>query len=142
MSVRFSHANLRVSDPAASVSFYRSLGLEVTGCLQIAEGYYLLYVSAPGDPGVTIELAVNGTTDPDYSRDPGTGHLALAVGDLDAVVRSLREDGINLESEPFHPADRAEVRVCFAVDPDGHRIELIDGEFPTPQDPLPAGLEL
>ena len=27
-------------------------------------------------------------------------------------------------------------RICFVADPDGYRIELIDGgEFPTPQDP-------
>lgn len=138
MSVRIAHANIRVADPQASVRFYRALGLERTGCLQLAEGYYLLYLSAPGEPGVTLELAVNENADEDYSRDPGSGHLALAVGDLDGLVAGLDAAGIEPEAAPFHPVDRPEIRVCFVIDPDGTRVELIEGEFPTPSDPLPA----
>jgi hypothetical protein len=26
-------------------------------------------------------------------------------------------------------------RICFVVDPDGYRVELIGGAFPMPQDP-------
>jgi lactoylglutathione lyase len=29
-------------------------------------------------------------------------------------------------------------RICFIQDPDGYRIELIDKDFPTPQDPPKA----
>lgn len=138
MSVRISHANIRVADPASSVRFYRALGLELTGCLQLADGYYLLYMTAPDEPAVSLELAVNENADDNYSRDPGSGHLALAVGDLDSLVSKLSDSQIDPESAPFHPADRPDVRVCFVVDPDGTRVELIEGNFPTPSDPFPA----
>ena len=41
------------------------------------------------------------------------------------------------EKPPFAPGGRPEIgRICFVQDPDGYRIELIDGgEFKTPQDP-------
>ena len=35
------------------------------------------------------------------------------------------------------PGGRDEFRICFVADPDGYRIELIDGDFDTPQDPTP-----
>jgi lactoylglutathione lyase len=36
----------------------------------------------------------------------------------------------------YAPGGREEYRICFVADPDGYRIELIDGgSFPTPQDP-------
>ena len=38
-----------------------------------------------------------------------------------------------------HPGERDDLpRIAFVADPDGYRIELIDGgEFRTPQDPAP-----
>ena len=137
MPPRIAHANVQVSDPGASLAFYRALGLKLVGCLRL-DPVVLLYVAAPDDPdGPTIELAVN----PELSsRTPGSGHLALAVGDLDAIVAGLAEKGIAPEREPFHPGGRDDLRVCFVVDPDGVRVELIEGIFPTPSDPVPAEL--
>jgi lactoylglutathione lyase len=137
LAPRIAHANVQVSDPVASLAFYRALGLKLVGCLRL-DPVVLLYVAAPDDPdGPTIELAVN----PELSsRTPGSGHLALAVGDLDAIVAGLAEEGIAPEREPFHPGGRDDLRVCFVVDPDGVRVELIEGIFPTPSDPVPAEL--
>jgi lactoylglutathione lyase len=129
------HTNISVSDPVASLTFYRRLGLELTGCLRL-DPRYLLYLGVPGDASPTLELTVNADAAPD-DRSPGSGHVALAVDDLDAVLAHLAEAGTEPEAPPFHPGDRADLRVCFVVDPDGIRVELIDGPFPTPQDPLP-----
>jgi lactoylglutathione lyase len=135
MAMRIAHANVQVSDAQASLTFYRALGLELSGCLRL-DPVVLLYMTVPGDAsGPTLELAVNPNL---RERAPGSGHLALAVGDLDELVCTLRERGIQLEGDPFHPGGREDLRVCFAVDPDGTRVELIEGTFPTPKDALPA----
>ena len=139
---RIAHFNIRVKDAAKSVAFYQRLGLKPAGALQISPGYYLLYLAADDNPNLTIEMTVNESAPADYDRRPGSGHLALAVGDLDRVLRELAEHGIQPESPPFRPGDRVDLRVCFVVDPDGVRIELIDGFFPTPADPIPKSLNL
>jgi lactoylglutathione lyase len=49
----------------------------------------------------------------------------------------LSQIGVEPEKPPFAPGGRPEIgRICFVQDPDGYRIELIDGgSFATPQDP-------
>lgn len=126
--MRVHHANIQVADAQASLAFYESLGLERLGCLRL-DPLVLHYVGA-GD-GAVLELADN----PDLAeRSPGSGHVALAVGDLDALLARI---DVEPESPPFHPGDREDIRVCFVRDPDGTRVELIEGDFPLPQDPAP-----
>lgn len=132
------HVNLRTSDPQASVAFYRSLGLEVVGHLDLGD-LYNLYLGVDGEH--LVELTANRAPDESWSTAAGSGHLALAVGDLDGLLAGLAELGIQPERGPFHPAGREEWRVCFLVDPDGNRVELVEGErMTTPGDPLPAEL--
>lgn len=63
--------------------------------------------------------------------------LAVAVDDLDAVLADLEPLRVHPEKPPYHPGDRDDLpMIAFVADPDGYRIELIDGgEFRTPQDP-------
>ena len=56
------------------------------------------------------------------------------------VLARLAEQGIEPERPPFRPGDRPDLRVCFVVDPDGVRVELIDGMFAVPQHELPDGI--
>lgn len=140
MAIRFAHTNVRVKDPVASVRFYRLLGLDVVGSLVMSDQYYLLYLAADGDDQTTVELTINEAGGPDYDRSPGTGHFALAIGDLDACVARLIEAGFEPNPMPFNPGDRSDLRVAFIADPDGHKIELVEGDFPTPRDPLPTAV--
>jgi catechol 2,3-dioxygenase-like lactoylglutathione lyase family enzyme len=64
--------------------------------------------------------------------------VALAVGDLSEMVARLADAGIEPEARPYNPGGREELTVCFVRDPDGVRVELIDGDFPLPNDSLPA----
>jgi lactoylglutathione lyase len=76
--------------------------------------------------------------DQPYDLGDGYNHMALVVDDLDGLLSKLAEAGITPEKAPYGvggTASRGEYRICFVVDPDGYRIELIDGSFPTPQDP-------
>jgi lactoylglutathione lyase len=130
--VKVHHANIQVSDPVASLEFYGHLGLERLGCLRL-DPVVLYYVGVTGGEAV-LELAHNPSL---QERPPGAGHLALAVGDLDALLGKLAEQGITPETPPFHPGDRPDLRVCFVRDPDQVRVELIEGDFPLPTDPVP-----
>ena len=63
----------------------------------------------------------------------GFTHLAFEVDDLDAAVAALHADGIATD-EPIDCSAIVEgMRVCFFNDPDGNRIELMEGyqdQFP------------
>jgi lactoylglutathione lyase len=131
--VKLVHTNVRVRDIDASLRFYEALGFERRGRLQF-DSAYNIYLGLPGD-GDTLELTVNVGREEPYDLGDGYGHVALQVDDLDALLESLAAQGIEPEKPPYAPGGREEFRICFVADPDGYRIELIDGEFDTPQDP-------
>ena len=131
------HTCVRVRDPEASVRFYEALGFEPRGRLNF-ETAYNLYMGLPGDRDA-LELTVNLGREEPYDLGDGYNHIAVTVDDLDALLASLAEIGVEPEKPPFHPGGREEYRICFVADPDGYRVELIDGgAFPTPQDPDPS----
>jgi len=128
------HTNMRVRDIDASLRFYEALGFERRGKLDFGSAYNV-YLGLPGD-GDTLELTVNVGQDEAYDLGSGYGHIAVTVDDLDAMLAKLAERGIQPEKPPYAPGGRDEYRICFVADPDGYRVELIDGgEFKTPQDP-------
>jgi lactoylglutathione lyase len=131
--MQFVHVNYRVKDIDASLRFYEALGYEKRGRLNF-ESAYNVYLGLPGDAD-TLELTVNKDRDEPYDLGEAYGHIALAVEDLDGLLSKLAEQGIEPEKPPYHPGGREEIRICFVQDPDGYRIELIDGSFSTPQDP-------
>ncbi len=133
MSARYVHTCIRVRDIDSSTEFYRRLGFEPRGRLNFASAYNV-YLGLPGG-GDVLELTVNvGREDP-YDLGEGYNHMALEVDDLDGLLAQLAEAGVTPERAPYAPGGREEFRICFVADPDGYRIELIDGDFPTPQDP-------
>lgn len=140
MSPAFAHTCLRVLDPEASVRFYGLLGFERRGQLNFDQAYNV-YLGLPGN-GDALELTVNvGRTEP-YDPGDGFNHVALAVGDLDAALAALAEAGVEPEQPAYRPGGREDLpRIAFVSDPDGYRVELMDGaRFATPQDgPHPSG---
>jgi lactoylglutathione lyase len=132
--MRFVHTCIRVRDPEASLRFYRAFGFERRGRLNF-ETAYNLYLGLPGDCGA-LELTVNRDRSEPYDLGDGYNHMALLIDDLDAKLLELERFGIEPERPPYSPGGREEVgRICFMRDPDGYRIELIDGAWTTPQDP-------
>ena len=131
-----------MSTPASACStrtrrsrFYEALGYERRGKLQF-ETAYNVYMGLPGD-GDTLELTVNIGREEPYDLGDGYNHIALTVDDLDALLAELAEDRRRAREAAVRTrAGAPEVgRICFVQDPDGYRIELIDGgEFRTPQD--------
>jgi lactoylglutathione lyase len=131
------HTCLRVVDPDASIRFYETLGFEQTGRLNF-DSAYNLYLGLPGD-GDKLELTVNVGRTERYDLGDGYNHLAVAVEDLDAALTRLADIGVVAEKPPYRPGGRDDLpRIAFVTDPDGYRVELIDGgTFQTPQDPPP-----
>jgi lactoylglutathione lyase len=135
MANRYVHTCLRVRDPEASQRFYGALGFEPRGRLNF-ESAYNLYMGLPGD-GDVLELTVNRGHDEPYDLGTGYNHMALTVDDVEAVLRDLAPLGVEPEKPPYRPGGRDDLPlIAFVADPDGYRIELIDGGvFRTPQDP-------
>lgn len=134
MSQSYVHTCIRVRDLAASMRFYGLLGFEKRGQLNF-ESAFNTYLGLPGG-GDILELTVNVGRKEPYDLGEGYNHMALVVDDLDALLAKLSATGIEPEKPPYSPGGREEIgRICFVADPDGYRIELIDGDFPTPQDP-------
>jgi lactoylglutathione lyase len=123
-----------VRDPEASVTFYRALGYEPRGRLNFATAYNL-YLGLPGE-GDTLELTVNRDQREPYELGTGYNHIAVTVEDIHDVLADLGALGVEPEKPPYHPGGREELPlIAFVADPDGYRIELIDGgAFETPQD--------
>lgn len=134
MAKRYVHTCLRVRDPEASQRFYGALGFEPRGRLNF-ESAYNIYMGLPDD-GDVLELTVNRGHGEPYDLGTGYNHMALTVDDIDAVLRDLEPLGVEPEKAPYRPGGRDDLpRIAFVADPDGYRIELIDGGlFETPQD--------
>jgi len=128
----FLHTCYRIGDIDRSVAFYEKLGFEEVRRMPIGDEAVNVFMGLPGEDPV-LELTYNHGVD---SYDLGTGynHIALAVEDLDGLLARLAAEGIEPEKPPYHPGGRTEYRICFVADPDGYRVELIDGDFATPQD--------
>lgn len=135
MPLELVHTCLRVLDIDASVRFYAALGFERRGQLNF-DSAYNVYLGLPGQ-GDQIELTVNVGREEPYDLGDGYNHVALTVDDIDATLATLRDElGVEPEKAPYAPGDRDDLpRIAFVADPDGYRIELIDGgRFATPQD--------
>jgi lactoylglutathione lyase len=134
----FVHTCVRVRDVDASLRFYSALGFEPRGRLNFATAYNV-YMGLPG-AGDQLELTVNVGREEPYDLGDGYNHIALTVEDINKVLGALKDAlGVEPEKPPFHPGDRADLPlIAFVADPDGYRVELIDGgRFDTPQDPAP-----
>lgn len=134
MAVAFVHTCVRVRDIDASVRFYEALGFERRGRLQF-ETAYNVYMGLPGDAD-RLELTVNVGREEAYDLGDGYGHFAMTVEDIENALTRMRAIGYEPEGPPFHPGGRDDLPlIAFVVDPDGYRVELIDGgSFDTPQD--------
>jgi lactoylglutathione lyase len=129
------HTCLRVRDIDASLRFYRALGFEERGRLNF-ESAYNVYMGLPDD-GDRLELTVNVGREERYELGDGYNHFAVTVESIQSALARVAELGVEPEKPPYHPGGRDDLPlIAFVADPDGYRVELIDGgAFATPQDP-------
>lgn len=110
----------------------RSLDFWVARLGGVAEVQWDTYAKIRIGHGV-VHLAVTGDPPPDrpirlvppraQSRGQASAEVVIAVADCRAVVAELERRGVQLLGPVTEPVWGAEVR-AFALDPDGHLVEL------------------
>lgn len=122
----FLHTMIRVSDPDATVSFFKLLGLEEVRRNDYPQGRFtLIFMAAPGQAGLAeIELTYNwppedGTAPEIYGSGRNFGHLAYEVEDIYAACARLVEAGVTINRPP------RDGHMAFVRSPDGISVELL-----------------
>ena len=126
--MRFLHTMVRVSDLDASLRFYCDLlGLKETRRKDVPAGRFtLVFLAAPENPDVEIELTYN-WDEADYSQGcRNFGHLAFRVEDIYALCQRLMDAGVTINRPP------RDGHMAFVKSPDGISIELLQKGDPLP----------
>ena len=127
---RYLHTMIRVSDPTATVAFFKLIGVEEVRRFDSEQGRFtLIFLAAPGQAGVAeVELTHN--WDPEaYSGGRNFGHLAYRVENIYETCQRLMDAGVTINRPP------RDGHMAFVRSPDGISIELLqDGSLP-PQEP-------
>ncbi len=127
--VQFLHSMLRVSDPDATIAFFKLIGLEeVRRFDQEAGRFTLIFLAAPGQAGIAeIELTHN-WDEAGYDGGRNFGHLAFRVDDIYATCQRLMDAGVTINRPP------RDGHMAFVRSPDGISVELLqDGRLPPAQ---------
>jgi lactoylglutathione lyase len=118
------HTCYRIGEIDRSVEFYEAIGMQEIGRLPIRDEAINVFMGFEGD-GPRLELTYNFGVD-SYELGTGYNHIAITVDDFDVVLPKLAEQGIEPEKPPYTVSENGP-RLCFVRDPDGYRIELIEG---------------
>ena len=135
--MRFLHTMVRVSDLDASLRFYCDLlGLKETRRKDVPAGRFtLVFLAAPENPDVEIELTYN-WDEADYSQGcRNFGHLAFRVEDIYALCQRLMDAGVTINRPP------RDGHMAFVKSPDGISIELLQKGDPLPTQEPWASME-
>jgi lactoylglutathione lyase len=125
--MKYLHAMVRVRDLDASLAFFRDgLGLVETRRRDHPAGRFtLLYLAAPENPEVEVELTYNYDVE-DYGTARNFGHLAFAVDDIYATCAHLQALGVTINRPP------RDGHMAFVRSPDLISIELLQKGGPLP----------
>jgi predicted enzyme related to lactoylglutathione lyase len=86
-------------------------------------GTNLTYVKLKAEEGILELIHFN---NPKMSINYATfNHFALTVNNLEELYKKLKKQGIYFYSEPIKAPD-SNVKICFCLDPEGNRIELVE----------------
>jgi lactoylglutathione lyase len=127
--MRYLHTMIRVSDPEATVRFFKLLGLEERRRMDNEAGRYtLIFHGGPGDEA-EVELTHN-WDEGGYGGGRNFGHLAYRVDDIYDTCRRLMEAGVTINRPP------RDGHMAFVRTPDNISIELLQqGERLEPAEP-------
>ncbi len=135
--MRFLHAMVRVSDLDESLRFYCDLlGLRETRRKEVPAGRFtLVFLAAPDNPDVEIELTYN-WDEHEYTQGcRNFGHLAFRVENIYETCRRLMDGGVTINRPP------RDGRMAFVKSPDGISIELLQAGEPLPPEEPWASME-
>ena len=126
--MRLLHTMLRVGDLQRSIDFYtKVLGMKLLRTTDRPEQKYTLaFVGYGSNPEhAELELTYNYGVDR-YELGTAYGHLAIGVDDVHGACDRIRASGGTITREPG-PVKGGTTMIAFVQDPDGYKIELIQG---------------
>lgn len=126
--MRILHTMIRVGNLERSLAFYTDvLGMRLLRKKDYPDGRFTLAFVGYGDESDTavLELTHNWDTDR-YELGGGFGHVAIGVADIYAACAAIKAKGGKVVREPG-PMKHGGSVIAFVEDPDGYRIELIQG---------------
>ena len=134
--MKYLHTMIRVSDPDATVAFFKLVGLEEVRRFDSEAGRFtLIFLAAPGQKDIAeVELTYNwppadGSPPEEYRGGRNFGHLAYRVDDIYATCAALMDAGVTINRPP------RDGHMAFVRSPDGISVELLqEGSLP-PQEP-------
>jgi lactoylglutathione lyase len=133
---KYLHTMIRVSDPEATVAFFRLIGLEEVRRFDNAAGRFtLIFLAAPGQEGLAeVELTYNwppedGSPPEDYTGGRNFGHLAYRVADIYETCARLMAAGHTIQRPP------RDGHMAFVKSPDGISVELLQDGRLEPAEP-------
>lgn len=117
---------IRVTDPEATIAFFKLFGVNEVRRFSSEQGRFtLIFLAAPGEEGVAeVELTHN--WDPEeYAGGRNFGHLAYRVDDIYQTCAALAAAGHTIHRPP------RDGHMAFVKSPDGISVELLqDGHLP------------
>jgi lactoylglutathione lyase len=133
---KYLHSMIRVSDPEATVAFFKLIGVEEVRRFDSEQGRFtLIFLAAPGQADIAeVELTYNwpaedGGATETYQGGRNFGHLAYRVENIYDTCQRLMDAGVTINRPP------RDGHMAFVRSPDGISVELLqDGKLP-PQEP-------
>jgi len=127
--MRILHTMLRVGDLEKSIAFYTEvLGMQLLRRKDYPDGKFTLAFIGfgPESEQAAIELTWNWETSK-YEVGTGFGHVAIEVPDAYAACAEIKKRG-GIVTREAGPMKHGTTVIAFVQDPDGYKIELIQGK--------------
>ena len=121
MKIKYLHTMGRVKNIEESKKFYCDLlGLKEIKRKDSEEGKFtLVFLAAPNQEDIALELTYNWNTNEIYSEGRNFGHLAFEVSDIYEICIRLQKAGVKINRPP------RDGRMAFVRSPDNISIELL-----------------
>ncbi len=122
--IRFLHTRIRVSDPAASIAFYKKLGFELGEQKKSPQGNELAFMNLPGNDHF-LELTYSPEFKVEFPED--LMHTAVGVPDIITYCDKLESDGIEIWPSGWREKFAGDAKkMAFVTDPDGYEVEILE----------------
>ena len=127
--MKYLHTMIRVTDPVATIDFFKLLGLEEERRFDNEKGRFtLIFLAAPGDHDAQVELTHNWDPEP-YTGGRNFGHLAYQVENIYETCQRLMDGGVTINRPP------RDGHMAFVRTPDNISIELLQNGVLPPAEP-------
>jgi len=118
------HTCLNVTDMDRSIEFYtKQIGLKFVSRREVKQNNAEI-AFLKDDAAGALELT-HWRDKKSLSEGDNFDHIAFETGNIDAIVRQLRAQGVTIAMEPFS-LQGSSSKIAFVNDPDGNWLELIE----------------